>query len=84
MSYVDLIGQNDETIKTKNSVDKSTKIFLILENGKTIILKYCARLRTWVLTIVYTAQVIVSTFSPVTVPNSQVMLPIYSYSTYLS
>lgn len=34
------------------------------------------KLRTWVLTVVYTAQVIVSTFSPITVPNSQVVLPI--------
>lgn len=76
MSYIDLVGENDETIKTKNSVDKSTKIFLILENGRTIILKYCTKLKTWILTVVYTAQVIVSTLSLVTVPNSQVVLPI--------
>lgn len=76
MSYIDLVDENDETIKTKNSVDKSTKIFLILENGRTIILKYCTKLKTWILTVVYTAQVIVSTLSPVTVPNSQVVLPI--------
>lgn len=46
MSYIDLVGKNDETIKTKNSVNKSTKIFLILENERAIILKYCRRLQT--------------------------------------